>query len=63
MYCTVKPTREKKTYYKPKHGDPLTADMGDKEISVKVNWPLLSCNVCAEKDSKLIHTWMHISFA
>lgn len=52
MFCTVKPVREKKTAYKPKYGELLIADMGDKEMTVKVNWPVLSCNVCAVKDSK-----------
>lgn len=52
-YCTVKPVREKKSY-KPKYGELLIADMGHKEMSVKVNWPVLNCNVCAEKDSEFI---------
>jgi hypothetical protein len=62
MFCTVKPVREKKTAYKPKYGELLIADMGDKEMTVKVNWPVLSCNVCAATDSKsqFVHP-MHVA--
>ena len=52
MYCTVKPVREKKQHYKPRYGEPLIADMGDKELTIIVNWPVLNCNVCEGKESK-----------
>jgi len=52
MYCTVKPAREKKQAYKPKYGDILIADMGYKELTVTVNWPVLNCNTCEGKESK-----------
>lgn len=44
QYCT-KP-REKKPLYKPSYGNPLIADLGDKEVTVKLIWPNIQCITC-----------------
>ena len=62
MYCTVKPVREKKQYYKPKYGEPLIADMGDKELTIIVNWPVLNCNVCEGKEGKFTSSNVEIRY-
>jgi hypothetical protein len=65
MYCTVKPTREKKPAYKPKYGEPLQAIVDDKEWTVNVKWPMLNCNVCEAQESTYLkeHAVTHCIFS